>query len=100
MFALKPNDRLVASPKVVLHTEFDDWAVLFNPLFDETLATGPIGVAIWMAFDGQRSLAEISALIQAEFEDAPETVLEDTLAFSQELYRRLFVALAPEGEKR
>ncbi len=98
MEELKSTDCLVASPKVVLHEEFQDWAVLYHPLFDDTIATGPVGVAIWKAIDGRRSLSEIAVLIKAECEDAPDTVLEDTLTFSQELYRRCFILIAPEGD--
>lgn len=98
MTILKSTDRLVPNPAVVLHAEFQDWAVLFHPLFDDTIATSPVGVAIWKALDGRRSLAEITALISNEFEDTPETVLEDTYTFCQELHRRLFVTLAPEGD--
>jgi hypothetical protein len=97
---LKYSDRLAAHPQVVLHEEFKDCAVMYHPLINETFATGAVGVAIWKALDGRRSLAEIAALIKAEYEDAPDSLLEDTLAFSQELYRRLFVVLAPEGDKR
>jgi hypothetical protein len=97
--ALKSKDCLIAKPEVVLHNEFNDRSVLYNPQFDEAIATGPVGVAIWNAFNGRRSLADIAALIRAEFEEAPETVLEDTLTFSLELYRRFFIIMAPEGNE-
>jgi hypothetical protein len=95
---IKSTDRLVASPEVILHAEFQDWAVLYHPLFDDTIATGPVGVAIWKAFDGRRSLADIVLLIKAEYEDTPDSVFEDTLSFSQELYRRFFILMAPERD--
>lgn len=100
MGKLKPTDTLTANPEVVFHEEFEDWALLYQPLFDEAMATGPMGVAVWKALDGRHSLAEIAAEFKAECEDTPDSILEDILAFSLDLYRYMFVALAPEGEER
>jgi SynChlorMet cassette protein ScmD len=88
---MKPTDSPMASPDVVLREEFDDWAVLFHPLTGEAVGTGPVGVAIWKLLDGQHTLAEVAVQVQAQCEDAPDTVLEDTLAFVQDLQQRLFV---------
>lgn len=88
---MQATDKPVANPKVVLREEFDDWAVLFQPLTGEAVGTGPVGVAIWKLLDGQRTLAEIAAQVKAECEDAPDDVLEDTLAFADDLQRRLFL---------
>lgn len=94
---MEATDKLVANPDVVLREEFDDWGVLFNSLTGDSLATGPVGVAIWKALDGRRTLADVASGIQAQFEATPDTVLEDTLAFGESLCQRQFVALAPEG---
>ena len=95
---MNPTDKPIASPEVVLREEFDDWAVLFHPLTGEAVGTGPVGVAIWKLLDGQRTLAEIAAEIEAQCEDAPDTVLEDTLAFVDDLARRLFVLVEEKDE--
>jgi hypothetical protein len=81
----------------MLREEFDDWTVLFHSLTSDVVGVGPVGVAIWKLLDGQRTLAEIAAEIQTRFEDAPDTVLEDTVAFVNDLKRRLFVTLSPNG---
>ena len=91
---MNSTDKPIAEPQVVLREEFDDWAVLFHPLTGEAVGTGPVGVAIWKLLDGQRTLAEVAAQVEAQCEDAPTTVLEDTLAFVEDLRRRLFVLVA------
>lgn len=91
---MNPDDKPIASPDVVLCQEFDDWTILFHLITAEAVGAGPVGVAIWQALDGRRTLAEIAAGIEARYEDAPDTVLEDTLAFVEDLRRRLFVVAA------
>ena len=87
------TDRPIASPEAVLREDFDDWAVLFEPLTGEAIGTGPVGVAIWKMLDGRRTLAEVAAEIAAQYEASPDTVMEDTLAFASDLQRRLFLEL-------
>lgn len=96
---VKPTDRVLVNPEVVLCEEFDDWAVLFHPLTGDAIATGSVGVLLWKVLDGQRTLVEIAADIAAQCEDAPDTVLEDTIAFSRDLYWRSFVVIAPKGNQ-
>lgn len=93
---MQPTDKPIADPQVVLREEFDDWAVLFHPLTGEAVGVGPVGVTIWQLLDGQRTLAEVAAEVQAQCEDAPDTVLADTLAFVNDLERRLFILVEPE----
>ncbi len=57
---MKPTDKPIASPKVVLREEFDNWAVLFQHETGEA-----VGVAIFRMLDGQRTLAEVAAEIEA-----------------------------------
>ena len=96
---MQPTDKPIANPQVVLREEFDDWAILFHPLTGEAIGTGPVGVAIWKLLDGQRTLAQVAAEIEAQFEDAPASaaVLEDTLVFVNDLERRLLVGMKGEG---
>ncbi|MBU0492290.1 MAG: PqqD family peptide modification chaperone [Chloroflexi bacterium] len=93
---MNPIDTPVASTDVVLRDEFDDWTLLFHPLTGETVGIDPVGLAIWGLLDGRRTLADIAAEIQAQFEDTPDTVLDDTVAFANDLERRLFITLSPD----
>jgi len=93
---MQPTDIPIANPDAVLREEFDDWAVLFQPMTGEAVGVGPVGVAIWKLMDGQRSLAKVAAEVKAQCEDAPDTVLEDTIAFVDDLKRRLFVRMKDE----
>jgi SynChlorMet cassette protein ScmD len=95
--AVKPTDKPLASSEVVLREEFDDWAVLFQPLTGEAIGTSPVGVAIWKMLDGRRSLVEIAAEIETRCEDSPDTVLGDTLAFVDDLQKRLFLEIEYDG---
>jgi len=97
---LTSTDRLVPSPEVILRDDFEDAAVLFHPHTAEALCISAVGVAIWRALDGRHTLAQVAAAVATECDAPPDTVLEDTLAFVERLYRRLFVVPLPEGEQR
>ena len=94
---MKPIDKPVSGSDVILREDFDDWAVLFQPLTGEAIGIGPVGVAIWKKLDGSRTLADLAAEIEAQCEASPDTVLEDTLAFVNELQQRLFLQLEDGG---
>jgi SynChlorMet cassette protein ScmD len=94
---VKPTDRPVASPEVVLREQFDDWAVLFQPMTGEAIGTSPVGVVIWKMLDGRRTVAEIAAEIEMQCEDRPDTVLNDTLDFVDELGKRLLLEIEYNG---
>ncbi len=83
-------------PDVVLNEEFDDWVLLFLPLTGEVVGLEPVGLLIWKMIDGRRTVAEIAAAVEAQCSDAPPTVPEDTLAFMQDLNRRLFISTRPQ----
>ncbi|MBU0493825.1 MAG: SynChlorMet cassette protein ScmC [Chloroflexi bacterium] len=91
---MQPTDTPIAHPQVALR-EFDDGIVLFHPLTGEAVGLGALGLTIWQLLDGRRTLAEVTAAIQAQCEDAPATTLVDTLAFADDLRRRLFVLTEP-----
>lgn len=90
---MNPTDIPKAAPDVVLRVEFDDWALLFQPSTGEAVGINPIGVAIWELLDSQHTLAMIAAQIEQQFEDTPDTVLDDTIEFMDDLHRRLFVVV-------
>jgi SynChlorMet cassette protein ScmD len=96
---MKPNAKPAADPLVVLREEFDDWAVLFHPLTGEAVGTNPVGVAIWKALNGQRTLKEIAISIATQFDDAHDTVLEDTLDFVENLFRKMLVSIDNPADK-
>src|SRR5437899_3540236 len=50
---------------------------------DKLVGLNPVGARIWHLADGSRTAAEIAQQISLDFEQAPATVLEDTLAFVQ-----------------
>ena len=99
---MKPTDKLIPSPDIVLREEFDDWALLFHTHTGEVIGTSPVGVAIWKLLDGTRTLEEVARVVKAQCEDAPDvdTVLGDTLTFADDLQRRLFVVVKDEGQGR
>ena len=93
--AINPTDKPTTNPDIVLGDEFDDWTILFHPRTGEAIGVDPVGAAIWKRLDGLHTLAEVAAEIKAQCEeDAPDTVLEDTLAFVNDLEQRLFVIKA------
>jgi SynChlorMet cassette protein ScmD len=90
----------IANPVVVLREEFDDWAILFNPDTAAAVGINPVGVAVWKKMDGNRSLEEIVADIQACFEDAPEAALEEITAFIDGLAIHGYVGYERKGGSR
>jgi SynChlorMet cassette protein ScmD len=90
---MKPTDRPLANPSVVLREEFDDWAVLFNPDNANAAGTNPVGVAVWKQLDGRQSVDTIAAVIANDFADAPDTALRDVTAFVDTLAEFGFAGL-------
>ena len=81
----------IANPICVLRDEFDDWAVLFNPDTAEAVGLNPVGAAVWKRMDGRHSLEEIITGLKDEFNDVPETVLEEMEKFVEMLVEHGFV---------
>jgi SynChlorMet cassette protein ScmD len=95
---MKPTDRPIANPIIVLREEFDDWAVLFNPETAYALGTNPVGVAVWKQLDGRMSIEAIAAKIRSNFEDAPDATGKEVAAFVDTLAENGFVGLEVEGK--
>jgi hypothetical protein len=89
------TDRPSPSPEVILRADFSDCALLFHPLFDDLMGLTPVALAIWRALDGWRTVAEVAALVRAQFDEAPESVAEDVAAFLSVLSQRGFVLTEP-----
>jgi SynChlorMet cassette protein ScmD len=90
---MKPTDRPIANPIVVLREEFDDWAVLFNPETADAVGTNPVGVAVWKRMDGKKSVDEIIAEIKSNFENTPDAAGTEIAAFVNTLAENGFAGL-------
>jgi SynChlorMet cassette protein ScmD len=95
---MKPTDRPIANPIIVLREEFDDWAVLFNPETAYALGTNPVGIAVWKLLDGRMNIEEIVAKIKNSFEDSPDATGKEVSAFIDTLAENGFVGLEVEGK--
>jgi len=95
---MKPTDRPIANPIIVLREEFDDWAVLFNPETAYALGTNPVGIAVWKLLDGRMNIEEIAAKIKNSFEDSPDATGKEVSAFIDTLAENGFVGLEVEGK--
>jgi len=96
---MNQTDKPIASPVVVLRTEFDDWAVLFNADTADAVGTNPVGVAVWNLLDGKRTVEEIAQKIKRTFEDAPDAVVKEVVAFVDKLAAYGFVGLELEPNR-
>ena len=67
----------MGNPVVVAQEGADDWGVLVNMDTADTLALNPTAMLVWSLIDGQRSVDEIAREVMEQFEDAPESVVQD-----------------------
>ena len=86
----------IANPVVVLRKEFDEWALLYNPDSADAVGINPSGIAIWESLDGTKGPDEIAEILQVRFTDVPDSVVDDTSAFIDELEQRGFVGYEVE----
>jgi SynChlorMet cassette protein ScmD len=93
---MNQTDKPIANPIVVLREEFDDWAVLFNPDTGDAVGTNPVGVAVWKRMDGKKSIADIVSDVKNSFDDTPDAIFEEILAFVDRLDESGFVGLELE----
>jgi hypothetical protein len=75
----------------MLRVDLGDYALLFQPLYDELAGLPPVALAIWRALDGRRTVSEVAALVQAQLDGAPENLAEDIATLLSGLKRRGFV---------
>jgi hypothetical protein len=59
--------------------------VILQQALGRILGLNPVGARVWDLIDGQRSGADLAALIAAEFQHAEEQVAADVVRFLQEL---------------
>ena len=62
------ESRLTANPALVLRVESDDCALLFDPGNGRVHVLNPTAVAVWQRLDGRRTLREIVAGLDEEFD--------------------------------
>jgi hypothetical protein len=85
--SLTLETRLVHNSRVVYRV-IDGEAVLVDPAIGKVRVLNELGGRIWELIDGQRTLAEIVALICQEYDVPPDQVTSDVLAFLEELTRK------------
>ena len=88
------NEIYTRNQVVVLREEFDDWAVLYNPDNAQAVGTNPIGVEIWKNLDGKRSVEDIIAGIQKEYNNVSENVDTDIQTFIQKLLEHGLIGIS------
>jgi SynChlorMet cassette protein ScmD len=86
-----PGDIPIASANAVFREELDDWGLLFDPDTGNVHGLNPVAVFIWKHIDGHRSVREIAALVETSFEEVPDTVERDTIAYIDKLKEKGFV---------
>ena len=94
---MKRSDMPIANPVVVCRSEFDDWAVLFNPDTSDAVGINPVGVVVWNLMDGQHSLQKIVVEIKGHFADVSDAVVQHVTSFVNDLTERGFVVYELEG---
>jgi SynChlorMet cassette protein ScmD len=77
---------------VVLREEADEWAILFNPDTSDAVGINPAGVGIWKLLDGKRTVEELRAGLQGEFENVPPSASDEIEQFLSQLRSMGFIA--------
>ena len=75
------------NPAIVWKLVHDE-AVLLNPANGEYFGLNEVGSEIWKKIDGKKSLAEISALLLAEYDVVPTVLEADMLELIGELLNK------------
>lgn len=86
---------LAAQPGIVGQI-LNDEAVLLIPGKGEVKVLNAVGARIWSLADGTRTIAQIAAVIAAEYTVERAQAEADTLAFVAELAQREMVTLAAQ----
>jgi hypothetical protein len=82
----------MANPAVIFQEQFDRWAVLVNLDTADSVTISPTGVVVWQLVDGKRTVQEIIAAVQDQFDDAPPTVANDVVELLDTLAEKGFVS--------
>lgn len=79
--------RPTRSPGVVYRT-IDGEAVLVDAQHGKVRVLNEVAGRMWELIDGQRSLAEVAAIVSQEYEAQPDQVESDILVFLDDLMRK------------
>ena len=84
----------IANPDVSCREEGPDGALLFNPDTDQVLVINPTGLLIWQALDRPRTLAEVTAALEARCDNVPaEQVGPDVREFVELMVGKGFIGI-------
>ncbi len=78
---------------------FEEESLLMDPASAYTCALNPTGAAVWELIDGQRSVAEIAAVIVRSTTAVPMRANEDVRLFIDEMARLGFVRFGRDGNE-
>ncbi|MCA1959898.1 MAG: SynChlorMet cassette protein ScmD [Desulfomonile sp.] len=78
----------IVNPQVILREEFDDWAILFDPVSCMGYGLNPVGVFIWKRLDGRHSEEEILLDLKSHCENVPGDAGIHLVEFIDDLVRR------------
>ena len=86
-------DHTVIIAREVVFRELDGEAVILNLESGMYFGLDPIGTRIWQLCQEHASIRSVWEAMQAEFDESPETLQSDLLAFINELSTRGLVTL-------
>jgi SynChlorMet cassette protein ScmD len=78
----------VINPQVILREEFDDWAILFDPVSCAAYGLNPVSVFIWKRLDGRHSEEEILEDLRNHCENVAEDAPDHLREFIDDLVHR------------
>lgn len=89
------SNKLAANPLIVLREEFEDSALLYNPVSGSTFGLNSLGVFIWKRLDGFHSEEDILKELKKHCENIPEGVDAHLKDFIQSLLKQGLVGYRP-----
>jgi Coenzyme PQQ synthesis protein D (PqqD) len=69
----------------VAHVEIDDERVLYDPATRAVARLDPVGALLWLALDGEGTVADLAADTAAAFEVEPDEALAGVLRLLEQL---------------
>ena len=89
--AVLTDETIIARHGAPLTAEVDGETVMFDPTAGKYFALGSVGSRIWELLDEPRSVADLCALVLAEFDVGTERCRADVVPFLAELQERALV---------
>ncbi len=88
---MKPSDKPIVDPLLVLREESDDWALLFDPDTGDCSTLNPVSVFIWKRLDGKHTIQDILKELRENCKDAPENAGRIIQTFVEMLIEKGYV---------